>query len=314
MHVPHSRHTATALTKIDACGRFLQSPAIFFASIALHNEVMRHQRPSLCNTWRRRAWSLVIGTLSLLPAPLFADPPTAARSSLDRVGLNMQLTVQARHALQKDRTLAREDLFVSVHDRTAILRGKVPSREIAQQAEACVRQVLGIEAVENRLEIEEPEVKTTPRPLPEPQRLPDPAARKMPDKPGFLGILGPAPYDLGRTIPLAPQDTPPAPPQPLAPPPPPPSATDARPPAATLGAPVAMTSTNDRLADAIASLCRDRTRFRQLRIEIQGNTVFLRGTPGQSADLFALAEGVSLVPGVERVVVENIYRDGNLPR
>jgi hypothetical protein len=59
----------------------------------------------------------------------------------------------------------------------------------------------------------------------------------------------------------------------------------------------------------VAALCRQDERFRQLRAEVHGRTVHLRGTAARWEDVHDLARRISRLPGVDRVALEDIRAD-----
>ena len=61
------------------------------------------------------------------------------------------------------------------------------------------------------------------------------------------------------------------------------------------------------LIEVLEHLRQSNERFRAVRFEVQGGVVHLWGNAANSADVFTLAQQVSHLPGVERVVVERAH-------
>jgi hypothetical protein len=70
--------------------------------------------------------------------------------------------------------------------------------------------------------------------------------------------------------------------------------------------PVSPGGSATRLAEAVERLQQQDLRFRRIRPEVRGDTVFLRGWVARWEDLFDLAKGIARLNGVERVVLEQI--------
>jgi hypothetical protein len=60
------------------------------------------------------------------------------------------------------------------------------------------------------------------------------------------------------------------------------------------------------LPQAITSLQGRNARLRGLRVEVGGGVVYFRGSVGSWEDLLVMARAVSQLPGVERVVLDNV--------
>ena len=58
------------------------------------------------------------------------------------------------------------------------------------------------------------------------------------------------------------------------------------------------------LVEALQHLRQSNERFKPVRFEVQGGVVHLWGNAANSSDVFTLAQQVSRLPGVERVIVE----------
>jgi hypothetical protein len=80
---------------------------------------------------------------------------------------------------------------------------------------------------------------------------------------------------------------------------------DQAPPAAML-APMRATDQPLALAQAIERLRQSDERYRGVRPEVSGGIVHLRGTVANPQDLFALAKAIAQLPGVQRVILEEV--------
>src|SRR5262245_39939610 len=91
--------------------------------------------------------ALAGGILCLLAgAGLWVTQPVTAESAESGIATveEIQLTMQARHALEQDPHLKPLNLWVQLKGRVATLSGPVPSRETAQRAGDCLRRVEGV--------------------------------------------------------------------------------------------------------------------------------------------------------------------------
>jgi hypothetical protein len=61
------------------------------------------------------------------------------------------------------------------------------------------------------------------------------------------------------------------------------------------------------LADAVQRLRSSDDRFRYIRSEVKEKIVYLRGTVTRWEDILELAEGISKVAGVERVILQEVH-------
>jgi hypothetical protein len=159
---------------------------------------------------------------------------------------------------------------------------------LANRAETIVRQVPGIFEVRNDLRVEaanDPLVEflktTPPRPrttIPEVAWLAQRPAVMLtarPDEPT------PAPQPAGNGVSLLP----PAP----------------------LESPRPAAANSPELIGAIDRLQKADIRFQQVRIDVQGGIVRLGGTVNRWEDMFELAQSVARLPGVERVILQNVH-------
>jgi osmotically-inducible protein OsmY len=72
----------------------------------------------------------------------------------------------------------------------------------------------------------------------------------------------------------------------------------------TLSPSSAPAQTAGSLLQAVESLRRKDDRFEQIRPEVKGGVVYLRGAVKHSEHLYELARAISVLPGVERVILE----------
>jgi osmotically-inducible protein OsmY len=281
------------------------------------------------------------GLLALALLPLRAADPRSP--SADYPNPDTQLTFKARGALRDADGLTFLNLGVRIHRGVATLWGSVPTAELAQRAVETVRLVPGVTTVKNELAVVPPDG-FGPEILPSislaPETWPAPLATATPPPGGALvtrpGEHGPVPGQpalSGQTPPaaettaetrpslsgavsllppIAGSSTPPAKPgdppvmllSPVVPgSSPAPTRADTPPtwrpvqPAAPASVPLAQAVEQVRQAD---------TRFTHLIADVRDRVVFLRGTVAHGEDTMALAQALSRVPGVERVVVDKV--------
>jgi hypothetical protein len=220
------------------------------------------------------------------------------------------LTALARQALLDDVELGLLNLGVSVNDHVATVWGPVPSQAGARRAVECLRRVQGISRVVDQLSVEPPQdplfdfLKLPPRPLdlhkPGFQTGPDVRPPESVDKTRTRTSLGPASRSvLDDARPAGAQGKPGAQ-----------SASLAEVPAMpSLVLPVVAPAAGD-LPHEIAALQEKNARLRYVHPEVQGGVVSLRGFVYSWEDLFALARSISLLPGVERVVIRDVKMAG----
>jgi osmotically-inducible protein OsmY len=226
-------------------------------------------------------------------SPLIAADTAPSRpKELPSVLADCRITVFARQALQENPALALLNVGVSVQDNIATLWGPIPSADLARHAEQTVRRVPGVAAVRNELQVEVTSASI--------QNMFGPPIKLTPREPVLMAV---APF--AGTLAKRPFENKPAPPVPSTPPivislrPPLPADLPVPVVAATAQAPSDLeTSVNDvRSAEA---------RFRHVRAEIKDRIVHLRGTVPRGEDMYDLAQRVAKVPGVKRVVVEEV--------
>jgi hypothetical protein len=227
--------------------------------------------------------------LSLAPAAgageTWAEPlvlPAAARSQLR----DLELTIHARRALHTDARLGPLHIGVSVRDGVATLWGPVPTVEDARRAAKVLEAVAGIAAVRSELRLEKGrpnDLLALPLPVDPPTRTatasPDPVSGSL----GTLTRRNPA-----RFAPDA----------------------EAPPPAVALGAPVAApapapANASPSLIEAVEALRQSERRFRRIRAEVRGGTVWLHPDDTPRQDVMAFYQVLARVHGVERVVIKS---------
>jgi hypothetical protein len=209
-----------------------------------------------------------------------------------------QLAVQSRLALMRDPSLAglHLNLGVSVRDGVAAVWGTVPSVAVGRQAEVVVRRIPGVLGVRGEYQVLPPD-----DPVAEFLRRPPPAVRPSPPdelvrtRPGSL-TARPGEWAASASPLLKPPlDAPPTvelqAPQPV-----------------TLGAPVPLPEPTpvSNLAAAVGRMVAADPRYRGVEPVVEGGLVRLRGCIERPEDVYALAQEISRLPGVERVVVDPI--------
>jgi osmotically-inducible protein OsmY len=249
---------------------------------------------------------LLAGAAVWVAQPVTAEAPTD--NGIASVG-DIQLTVQARQALEQDATLRPLNLWVTVRGRVATLTGPVPSIELAQLAEQKLRQLPIFVRIVNELRVERAEDAAVNSFTPLARVRPDEAGPSA----GAVRIHGSSPR-LKPNITVAEVARPVTPTQPdavftmpairLTVP--------AQEPTGTSVAKPPMAETADRSVDLLRSIeaIRDSDeRFQQIRVEVVNGAVFLRGTLRRGEDQFELAQRISRIPGVSRVVLAEIRVD-----
>jgi osmotically-inducible protein OsmY len=211
------------------------------------------------------------------------------RSSEADRSRDARLTLRARQALQQDPGLAALPLVgVSVRASAATLWGSVPAAELASRAETIVRQVPGIFDVRNELRVEgatDPLVEflktTPPRPrttIPEVAWLAQRPAVTLTARPDDTAR---APMPTGNGVALLP-------PTPLE-------------------APRPAAANSSELIGAIDRLQKADIRFLQVQIDVKNGIVRLGGIVNRWEDMFELAQAIARLPGVERVILQDVH-------
>jgi hypothetical protein len=209
--------------------------------------------------------SAVLGT-GLWVGSALADPADRAATA------DMQLTLQARHALWSEDPFDKLNLGVSVRDGIAILSGPVPSTAVAEQAVAMLRNVPGVRNVTN-------ETYVPPADEALAQSMPHPVTARRPS------------VSVGPAVPL---------PEPVVPPPP--AVAVAPPKKISESLSPVLPVKRMTLLDQIEALRLDDRRFQNVRVELRDGVVVLRGSVTRSADAWELAATLRQIPGVTGVV------------
>jgi hypothetical protein len=240
-----------------------------------------------------RGTSLCVLAVFFVGAAL-GDSPLPPSSAAADPARDCRLTLRARQALQQDASLALlPTLGVTVRSGVATLWGSVPSAEQSRRAEKLLRQLPGIFEVGNELEVE-----SANDPLVEFLRSPTP--RRPMGGPESLWFLANRPSALLGT---RPDDFPAAPPRSAESP----AVGITLLPPVRLDAPVMSAVHPARtpdLGEAIDRLRRSDPRFGGIQVQVRQGIVWLSGTRELSARIFELAQAVSRLRGVERVIVQ----------
>ncbi|HEV3117437.1 MAG TPA: BON domain-containing protein [Gemmataceae bacterium] len=286
------------------------------------------------------ALALFAGTLLFcaLPSSVATNPPAwqpLPAQPVDPAIQDMELTLRARRALADDPVIAKLDLGVEVRNRVATLWGSVSSKELCQQAEARLRNGLGLTAVCNELHIDAADAPGGPlpplqvrSPLAEPMIRESPPQRQtVAQRPSDIAAVmsqevlwhaatartitkAPLEDSHGTAAPALPAVKPAGaskPPMPLVSLPGYPVRDVMPTPAAPALAPAAEKSVD--LATAVESFRTRDARYQGIKPEIRGHVVVLRGTVLRWDHLYDLARSVSTIRGVERVVLDNVRAD-----
>lgn len=237
--------------------------------------------------------------------PLVAEELTSA-----------ELTLAAKKLLRNDPALTGSSINISVHEGVATLWGAVTDARLADIAEARVRQLPGIRTVRNEtyeirtdpvidrvrefmraIELpREPEV-VIPMPVPSPPRelslnRPQPVREPVQEPP-------PPSARLHTPVPKS-KPPPPRPIRPVEP------VVQAHPKSRPMAAPVSHRPAVLGTYALIEEVRDSERRFIGVRIDFQDGVVYLDGQVRKHSDSWDLAEKISSVPGVRRVVVRNL--------
>lgn len=256
---------------------------------ALISALSRALRPgrAVCavTTW------FLAGALAL-SAP--ADPPSA---------IDARLKLRVRELFRQDTMLGSLNLFVDVERGIATLAGDVPSEATARYAVELVGRVTGIVEVRSQLGVRPQDgVAEGPRafhgPPTEPART-----KQAPQKQSFTGPETPSgpslagAVSLGAPVPLEPPKT---------------SAASALVglPVAPLPAPGPAPTAAPDLASLVEAERRRNARYRGVAVDVAQGTVSLRGVVERWEDVEELARIVRRLPGVRKVVIDNVRAEG----
>jgi osmotically-inducible protein OsmY len=221
-----------------------------------------------------------------------AVPPLVATESpsvTEGVFADCRLTIFARQALQQDPLLSGFNLGISVNGRAARLWGAVPSMDLSTRAEKLVAEVPGIGTVKNELRVEKAthadngtHVKSLSPPKP---FMPSPKVERPTNASATLTGSGPP------TAAAAPIQT---------------AAVTLKPPVPRA---IPMGTERPQQSDLETHLRnivqRDR-RFQHVGLDVNCGVVYLRGGIKRWSDLLELAQVVSRVPGVQRVILNEM--------
>src|SRR5438132_9798856 len=280
---------------------------------------------------------LVVLLSCFLPSSSATGTPTwTARPApgADAAVQDLQIGLRARNALLQEQGLSGLDVGVSVHERVATLWGTVPTRELARSAEARLRLVLGLAEIKNELHIENGEALPPTDALAGGQAGQQIVARRPADQhlgQGHEVMWRPAEK---RTSALPDRETPSAS-----------VVAEWRPKAASrddaaaalakrapearvaplLSVPAVATTTardsstgkpasrlepkTDTLAKSVETLQLKDARFKRIKPEVRGAVVYLRGDVFRWDHLYELARAIANLPGVERVVLQEVHAD-----
>jgi osmotically-inducible protein OsmY len=248
-----------------------------------------------------RALFLVVVASVIVPGAFPADRASDQRDA------DARQTLYVRRAVGEDAALAPHagDVWIEVQGTTAILSGKLPSAMLKQRAVYLAGQVKGIAAVRaDDLQVATPDgVSDVPSPFVE--GVP-PRGTLAGDRKDGHATREPMKAELPDTAPSA-----------------------ASPPGVTLLAPIHVTAPapapsagslveflpprplpeESDLPSAVEALRRKEERYRRLKVEVRGKTVYLSGTAPRWADVADLTNAVRRLPGVERVIQDAIQVD-----
>jgi hypothetical protein len=239
--------------------------------------------------------------------PIRIESPGSGASPLD----DCRLSLLARQELYKDERLGDLPLGATVRGDVAFVWGTVPSAELARLAEERIRKVPGVDRVQNEVQIDTslkpvhsaggiasvPEVpRITQGTLTDAGRMSITArlVDQSPDK--FRDSLpSGTPKSAGAPVVILPpislsaaRETPPATP------------------GANLMLPTPAPPEVAALAGSVEELRAKQPTLSALHVEVQGRIVRLSGAASNWEDVLSLAQSISRLPGVERVVLENI--------
>ncbi len=200
------------------------------------------------------------------------------------------MTLRARQAVQNDAALAGiTHLGVSVRSGVASLWGSVSSPEAARRAEMLVRQVPGILEVRNEIHVE-----SADDPLV--MFLRSNRAGKVARAPSPQWVSANRPTGLLLSRPEEP--TPPAN-----------NVTNN----ITLLPPITLVlpSADPDLVGRITAIQQSEPKYLGIVADVQNGVVRLGGTVSRWEDIFALARMISHLPGVERVILQDVRTPGD---
>jgi hypothetical protein len=291
---------------------------------------------SVCPT----AASVIIAGVFLLwtpPVLVAIEPEPASSHGLPPTPKDNQFTLYARQALAQDEQLAPWNLGVTVRAGVANVWGTAPNLATARRAVERVRQVPGLIEVRNEIRIVAAEemIEDGGSSNDRGSRIED-GGSKMEDRGSKIEAERPLhrvrsstfdPRSFQSSTATASYRNAPSNPPALMPPIPVPVGQSAvhqvrregtaEPVGQTLLSasldksvrPTASPSQSGRLADMVLQVRQGDVRYRLIQFEIRGGTIRLWSPRNQADSLFAMAQSVSRLPGVERVIVEGQFRN-----
>jgi hypothetical protein len=230
------------------------------------------------------------------------DKPAAGQAppALLPVERDVRLALKARAVLEADKDLKDLNLGVRAEAGVVVLWGQVPSANLERKAVRLLRTVPGVREVRSEAclagdrRVDPIRVPTDVGPPTQTQSASvgaDPHGRLTgrtpvvelpPSGRSSRPAPAPAPVTLGPPVTLLPPVPAPAPPVATAAPP-----------------------AGDSLSAAVERLRQGDRRFQQVRVEIDGATVFVGGGDAPAEHVMALARALSGLRGVERVVIRS---------
>lgn len=254
-----------------------------------HRLLHRIAPPSTLRSWIALAAPLLLlaATSKAIAQPAGEDTPGSLLTPLANAdpARDCRMTLRARQAVQNDPALAGiTHIGVSVRSGVACLWGSVSSSEAARRAEVLVRQVPGIFEVRNEIHVESPDDPLV-------MFLRSNRAGKVARAPSPQWVSANRPTGLLLSRPEEPT--------------PPPNGVTLLPPI-TLVLPAA----DPDLIGRITAIQQSDPKFLGVVADVQNGVVRLGGTVTRWEEIFALARSISLLPGVERVILQDVCTPG----
>jgi hypothetical protein len=228
----------------------------------------------------------VLGLIFGGTGPRAGEPPSVIAGLPPESPADWKLGLQARSALQQDKTLQSVNIGVTIRGGTATLWGPLPDAETVRAAQACLKRIKGIEKVIDDTRIVPP-VDPLPAQVADARR--SQGVKTEPNGPApssvtTAKVTSSRPADLANIAPARPSIDP-AP--------------------AVLLRPMLAAQAPDfdhlwnalRLKDA---------RFRDVTLENQRGVLRINGTVPRIADAWELAEKLADFPGVVQVLLDKV--------
>lgn len=243
-------------------------------------------------------WSLLgilLWPMALDAAP--AAPPASAPATLR----DARLAMYARRALMQDDLLAPLNLGISVRQNVAIIWGPVPSQELAKRAVDRLREVKGLIEIRSQIYIAALEEPLPFKPPAHPPLMPlEPRQPPVPHPGDTLKFPRNA---LGTSLPSL---TEPPSSRPLS------ESVALLPPVPRGTLTSGSAEASPSLPLAIEQVRLSDLRFRLARSEVQAGVVHLSGAVSRREDMLDLAERISRLPGVQRVILRDVLLEPRL--